>query len=136
MVTFTSHLDQVVEDPHIVLVDDDPLFAELLQRVAIKERLNLTVFTSAKEAYQTLPKMKYDVALLDYDLGRVTGVQLCNFLQSDGRAVPVMLVSNVQDIEKSEWPIAVKKAISKRAGPYTILGIARRIYRESRRKEG
>lgn len=130
MSTLSRPFEENAQNPHVVLVDDDPIFAALLKKVAIKERLNLTVILSAKEAYRTLPSLDYDVALLDFDLGRVTGVQLSTYLQNDGQTSPVILVSNIRDFQESEWPATVKKAVSKKAGPYSILGLARRIHQE------
>ena len=124
------------EGPHVVLVDDDPVFGRLLQKVAEKERMHLTIISSPREAYRALPTMRFDVGLFDYDLGVVTGIQLCNYLQQEGREVPVLLVSCSEKAEKWKWPASIRKYVSKNVGPYTILTVAREIYRANERKAG
>ena len=119
--------DASVKRPHIVLVDDDPLFIRLLQKVAEKQSLKLSVFSSPEEAYKILPDMDFDVGLFDYDLGRVTGLQLVNFLQREGRRIPILLVSHLGEIEKWRWPASIRKSVSKNAGPYSILAIAKNL---------
>ncbi len=123
--------------PHFVLVDDDPIFAKLLEKVAASQRVRLTTFCYPSDAYRELPNLDFDVAIIDYDLGRVTGVQLCQYLERLHRKVPVLLVSHLPKIESrgsaSDW---IFRALNKGAGPYSILVSAIGAHQQRKRKEG
>jgi CheY-like chemotaxis protein len=110
---------------NLILVDDDPLFARLLAKVATGQRVRLTTMFSPKEAYQRLSTMNFDGALIDYDLGRVTGIQLSRFLEAMGWKVPVILLSQIQTLKREDWPETVLVSLNKSAGPYSILACAR-----------
>jgi DNA-binding NtrC family response regulator len=131
-----KYMGRIEAEPHILLVDDDPIFGQLLQRVALKEGVRLTVISSAEDAYRWVPALKFDVGLIDYDLGRVTGIQLCNFMQAEGHEVPILLISHTGVVEESLWPTSVKRALSKDAGPYSILAVARRLHSLNLGKDG
>ena len=121
--------------PHMVLVDDDPLFGHLLEYVAKSQRIHLTVISSPEEAYRILPSLKFDVGLFDFDLGKATGIQLCNYLQREGQKVPIMLLSQYGEIDNWRWPISVKRSVEKKIGPLSILTLAMQIYQENETQE-
>jgi DNA-binding NtrC family response regulator len=117
-----------VRVPRILLVDDDPLFEAIMAHVAAREHISLTAVRSAKEIYRHLRELQFDVAILDYDLGRTTGFELATFLNSQGEKAPIIVVSAHVTIPKLRWPANVKDFFSKSVGPYPILGSAVRMF--------
>ncbi len=116
---------------HVVLVDDDPIFTSLVQKVARQERIQITIFSTVESAYRELPRLKFDVALFDYYIGDSTGMQLSQFIQQTGKKIPIILISYFGEIEKRQFPSFIDKAINKSAGPYSILTAVRKVLTQS-----
>ena len=108
---------------HILLVDDDPLFGKIMLAIASKQNVRLTYFRSPREAYQQLPSLRFDVAIIDYHLGLVNGIQLSNFLENFAKQIPVVLISgkNGDQIKDGPWPNNIQDFISKTTNPEEIL---------------
>jgi len=110
--------------PHILLVDDDPIFGKCMEALAKLEKLPFTYMVSPRDLYQQRPPDDIAVILLDYNLGPVTGVQLANYLESHGRKIPIVLVSASSLIPTEDWPKMVKACIAKSEGTKAILELA------------
>lgn len=124
---FTKELGKVTlkATPHLVLVDDDPLFNQLVARVAQAKGIRLTTISSPEEAYRDLPGMQYDAALFDYDLGRVNGIQLTRYIGHSKPRVPVILVSHCRSLKSAEnCPKSVVARLAKSVGADSILKAA------------
>jgi CheY-like chemotaxis protein len=66
--------------PTIVLVDDDPVYGSAFQRAAEIKGVPCTYCETPIEFYHRL-EFPFDIVLLDYDLGKVTGLQLSRVTQ-------------------------------------------------------
>jgi DNA-binding NtrC family response regulator len=79
--------------PQILHVDDDRDVLELVAQ-ALKATANVTSACSLKEARAVLASHHFDLAVLDMELGGVSGLDLLPDLRgSCGRAVPVIIFS-------------------------------------------
>jgi len=107
--------------PRILIVDDDPIFCRLM--AAIGEDMGVVVEyrSSLKELYKALPKLNFDAAIVDYDLGFVTGVQLSRYLERVPRGKPLILVSSYKNIPRGGWSNSVRAFVGKASGEATIL---------------
>jgi CheY-like chemotaxis protein len=107
--------------PRILIVDDDPIFCRLM--AAIGEDMGGVVEyrSSLKELYKALPKLNFDAAIVDYDLGCVTGVQLSRYLERVSRGKPLILVSSYKNIPRGGWSNSVRAFVGKASGEATIL---------------
>jgi DNA-binding response OmpR family regulator len=65
-----------VTEAAILVVDDDPDFAELLKD-ALRDGYDVDVAASALEAASRLPVFQPDLILLDIRLPDVSGLELC-----------------------------------------------------------
>ncbi|MBI4405246.1 MAG: response regulator [Deltaproteobacteria bacterium] len=117
--------------PHILVLDDDILFGKILSKIASLKQVPLTFCTSVREVGK-LPNWKFDIAIVDYDLGLVTGLQFVNYLERFMNTVPVILVSQYRQIKAAKWPTSVKGFIHKSVGPYEIFNMAVRIHEDSK----
>jgi CheY-like chemotaxis protein len=107
--------------PHLVVVDDDPLFVRVIARVAEALGIRVTTISSPAEAYRSLPNLQYDAALFDYDLGRVNGVQLSRFMNNSKPKTPVILVSNYAGLVSEDCPKSVVARLGKGVGADSIM---------------
>lgn len=105
----------------VLLVDDDPTFGKILKAVCEHHGVSLLYYDKARDAYQHLEESLFDIAIIDYDLGMVNGIQLGNFLERTVGNVPVILVSALKMPYGTEWPYPVVKFLQKQDGPTKIV---------------
>jgi len=107
--------------PRILLVDDDPTFGKIMKRAAVTKGVDLT-FCASLDEFATLQNWDYDVVMMDYDLGAVTGVELTKYIeQFTKEEVPVILVSQTNQQDFKRWPGSIREFVHKRLGPYALL---------------
>ena len=87
--------------PSIVLVDDDPVYGKMFQRAAEIKGVSCTYCQSPREFYRQLGS-GFDIALLDYELGQVTGLQLSRILKLIAPKKFVILTSAYRSIRYVE----------------------------------
>lgn len=112
--------------PKLVLIDDDPLFGNIMVRVAKKRELDIDYFSSLIETDSFGSLGQYDAAIVDYDLGNMTGIDIAEYLQLFFGDIPMILVSGEQrdkSVPKS-WPGTVRCFIHKNEGYDAILSEA------------
>jgi PAS domain S-box-containing protein len=79
--------------PHILHVDDDPYVLEVVAR-ALGNTATVTSVESIERARQALATQHFDLAVLDVELGPVSGLELLPELRSrKGDALPVIIFS-------------------------------------------
>ena len=89
-------LDQAVADdangrPHILHVDDDPAVLEVVAR-ALAATADVVSVDSIADARRALADHHFDLAVLDIELGPVSGLDLSSELRGEaGRAIPVII---------------------------------------------
>ena len=115
--------------PKIMLIDGDETFGKKL--IAAARRMNIVIEcrTNVAEIYKD-PPVEPEILILGYDLGRVNGLQLSEYLQAHAKANMIIVVvhGNIQKLQR-RVPEAVRAIISKDAGPEHILGMARLLFR-------
>lgn len=103
----------------LLLIDDDEddwlITRDLLADMPVL-RVELDWCSSAQDAYQLLKQNKYDLLLVDYRLGAVTGVELIEKLRQLSSEVPVILLTGQGSVELES------KAIELGAADYLVKG--------------
>lgn len=81
-----------------LLIEDSPEY-QLLVRVALAERFNVTVTSSADEAQRALGGTEFDLILIDVGLPGKDGLALCQELRRDPRlqSTPILFVTGRRD---------------------------------------
>ncbi len=114
--------------PRLLVVDDDPTFGKIMERAASKKSAHVT-YCESIEDFGALRNWDYDVVIMDYDLGAVTGFELTTYLEQFTAAqVPVILVSQTQRVKSPHWPDAIRKFVHKSLGPFAILEAAVQVH--------
>jgi PAS domain S-box-containing protein len=84
---------EVDEHPRILHVDDDPYVLEVVAR-ALGDSASVTSVGSVEAARQELAAHHFDLAVLNIELGPVSGLELLPELRgSGGQAIPVIIFS-------------------------------------------
>jgi len=92
----------MVERTTILYVDDNPKSSRLL--TSILEGCEFAVINANDpvEALELCRRSSFDLALLDYDMPRMTGSQLAQEIKFMKPGLPVVLISGERDIPASE----------------------------------
>ena len=105
-----------------VVIDDDPLFGNIMTRFAKAQGTEVDYFESMREFEPCSRARRYDAAIVDYDLGDMTGIDIAEQLQVLFGDIPLVLVSSQprdRSIPKT-WPKVIKGFVRKQAGFATI----------------
>ncbi len=112
---------------HFVLIDDDPTFRATLLRSAKRNGYQIDAYESLEELGAVGLLNRYDVAIVDYDLGILNGLEIAEYLELLCSNTPMILVSaNDRRADTRQWPRSIKKFIQKSMGYRYILEQAER----------
>lgn len=101
----------------VVLIDDDPVFCKLLSAQAQNFSVHLDYFASLESMSSIGNLRNYACAIVDYDLGGMTGVEIGEYLQHLFRDLPMVLISQTERSPGlSGWPNSIKGFVSKSDG--------------------
>jgi len=112
-----------VSRPRALLIDDDPMFCKQFEKHAQKSGFDLTVCKNVGDLIKLPKGREFDVAIVDYFFGELTGIQMSHLL---GGEVPVVMISNSESrsIAGDGWPGFVRAFIHKSRGIEAILAEA------------
>jgi len=101
----TTHVaNGKASSPRIVLVEDQPEVAMIIQKLGKRDGLAITWFGTAEDAWQHLRENPPDLLLLDVNLPGMNGVELCQHLRrlEEWKNVPVAMFAPDQEPELLE----------------------------------
>jgi CheY-like chemotaxis protein len=115
--------------PRIVLFDDDPIFSLSMELAAKRAGLSL-VAVSDEQDLSRLDGRGIDLAVVDFDLGDINGIQLAESLAERLGPIPMVLVSfkERRPTPRHPWPGPIKRFFHKQSGPAAILDGAVEVY--------
>ena len=101
----------------VVLIDDDPVFCKLLSAEAKHFSVQLDSYASLESMSSIGSLRNYACAIVDYDLGGMTGVEIGEYLQHLFQDLPMVLISQTERSPGlSGWPNSIKGFVSKSDG--------------------
>lgn len=111
----------------VLLIDDDPAYGSIVAALAADKHIDLHFYENLIEATYGGSKIEhYDIAIIDYDLERMTGIEVSEYLDGFFRDIPVILISNLHRSQDTThpWPACIEKFIHKSEGYDKILKAA------------
>jgi DNA-binding response OmpR family regulator len=84
---------------HILVVEDEPRLARLLQRVLTEEWHTVDVALRGDEALQLGLSDSYDLLILDRMLPGIEGTEVCRELRAAGVGTPIMILTARGSVE-------------------------------------
>ena len=85
--------------PHILVVDDEPLICQQLERLYTHDDFRVSIAPSAEEALERLEKGDVDLVVTDIRLPGLSGIDLTKRIQEIFADVPVIVITGYGDIE-------------------------------------
>jgi two-component system response regulator MprA len=83
----------VVDQAHILVVDDEPAVQSALSRALMLEHYDVAQAADGREALERLASSPYDVVILDIAMPHVDGLQVCRRLREGGDTTPVLMLT-------------------------------------------
>lgn len=79
----------------ILLVEDEPDLGRAIEKTLTRNRYIVDWTQDGREAwsYLTQPQMQYTVAVIDWMLPGLTGIELCKRLRAQGSSLPVLMLT-------------------------------------------
>ena len=77
----------------VLIVDDDNAVLNTLYKVIVSNGIEADTAFSGDEALKKILSVKYDLVLLDINLGNVSGFEVLQRMRDDGISTPVIIVS-------------------------------------------
>jgi two-component system, NtrC family, response regulator AtoC len=87
--------------PHILVVDDDPLICDQLERTFTHDGYNVTLATHAEQALQLLEDEYIDLVVTDIRLPGLSGVDLTKRIAERWSDVPIIVMTGYAQIENA-----------------------------------
>ncbi|WP_141735096.1 response regulator [Oligoflexus tunisiensis] len=97
-----------LEGCRIILIDDDRSFGLIMKQCAIQRGVSLDYFESLADLGFVALVGSYDVAILDYDLGNMTGVEIGEYLAALFDRMPMLLISGTM---RTPSPDEIRKGL-------------------------
>jgi two-component system, OmpR family, response regulator len=88
--------------PKILLVEDDKDLALLVSEWLHAENYSLDIAHDGKEGYEFLRQGHYDVVILDWDLPRMSGLEICQKYRSNKGVSPILMLTGKSQISEKE----------------------------------
>jgi DNA-binding NtrC family response regulator len=90
----------MVSKPHILVVDDDPLMCQQLERLYTDEGYRVTLASLLEQAQQVLEKEDTDLVVTDVRLaGPLDGVELTRLIAERWSDIPVIVMTGYAEIQ-------------------------------------
>jgi CheY-like chemotaxis protein len=110
----------------VLIVDDNAEYAQLLSRAAKRAGLDVRAVTNLG-ALGSPDTWDFSVAVVDFDLKAVNGIEFTSYLNHFSRPVPVVLVSAIPRHSSPDWPRNIKTFVCKEKGVDTIMAAVKKI---------
>ncbi len=113
----------------ILIVDDNEITLQTVDRLLTKEGYNVVAATNGKEAIQLLNLLTFDVVISDLTMPFVTGLDLVRHIREHFPETPVIIVSSTSD-ERSKrdcYNLGVEHFLSKPITPMELVMKVRKL---------
>ena len=86
-----------MDEPHILVVDDDQRLRDLLRGYLSRNGFRVTVAGDAAEARQSMAAMQFDLMVLDVMMPGESGLEFATALRTRDRAMPILMLTAMSE---------------------------------------
>ncbi|MBB6187999.1 response regulator [Rhodanobacter sp. MP7CTX1] len=95
------HVDGLLRDRHALIVDDNATNLKIIDQYARSWGMRVTLLDNSVEALEKFKtNSSYDIAILDYQMPGMTGIQLAGQLNKLSPKLPIIILSSVPEAKK------------------------------------
>ncbi len=121
--------------PRIMVADDDPFIVELYKAKLTREGFEVASVGDGEEAIAKLSARRPDLLLLDMSMPRVGGLEVLQFIRSDGKLadLPVIVLSNTSSdsVMNEIWDLKPARYLTKRdSKPKNVMDEILEVFKE------
>ena len=102
-------IHQIVPPKNILIVDDEPDFRIILDRILEKVGYTVMTATNGEEAFQLFTKNRFDLVVTDIRMPKVDGIQLMQQLRDENPWIPIIAISGYETETEINSKIDTKK---------------------------
>ncbi len=123
----------------ILIVEDDPIIADLYQRKFATEQFTVELAGDGSTAMESLRSHRPNVVLLDLQLPQINGIEVLKFIRAtpELQALPVIVFTNAYlgNMVQSAWKAGANKCLTKAiCTPRQVLDVVRQTLAEAEAK--
>lgn len=113
--------------PRMIVIDDDPIFLSLMVRASIRAGFEVESFASLADVGHLGSLAHFDLAIVDYQLEQMTGIEIAEYLDVFFKNMPMILVSanDKENVDLTNWPRSIKRFVSKQEGLSEVINAAK-----------
>src|SRR5271170_2207605 len=86
----------------ILVVEDDQTCAGVIQDLLTHQGYTVEIVGDGEEGRDRLKFYDYDLAVLDWQLPRLTGIQICRDIRAAGSKILILMLTGKSDIPDKE----------------------------------
>jgi len=86
-----------MDEPHILVVDDDQRLRELLRGYLSRNGFRVTLAGDAAEARQSMTGMQFDLMVLDVMMPGESGIEFAATLRGKDRVMPILMLTAMNE---------------------------------------
>jgi two-component system response regulator MprA len=107
---------QMIEQPRILVVDDEPAVQQALSRAFALERYRVELAGDGLEALDVLAEERFDAVVLDVMMPGLSGLEVCRRLRASGDHSPLLMLTARDAIDDRVAGLdAIKRKISEQS---------------------
>ena len=118
-------MEQSTRAYHILVAEDDPVMAKLLEFTLMRERYRVSICRQGDTVVEKAKQHKPDLLLVDYVLPRMTGDQIAAAFKADPELsdIPIIVVTGQgrESIRKEMLDIGVQDVFTKPFSPISLM---------------
>jgi two-component system response regulator RegX3 len=120
--------------PSVLLIEDDPTIAELIEFELTREGLHIAVATDGEQGVECFRRYRPRLVLLDLMLPGMSGFEVCRILRAESDAVAIVILSaRVSEVDRvAGLGVGADDYITK---PFAMCELVARVHANLRRYE-
>ncbi len=124
------------ETVHVLVVEDDPRMQKVLQRAFAAEGLEVIACTDGMEALERFRETRPAAVVLDLNLPRLSGREVCREIKAQAPETPVLILSAQSEVIDKVllFELGADDYVTKPFSPRELLARLQSALRRSRRK--
>ena len=114
---------------NILLVDDNSIIVQSVERLLGKEGYNVQSATNGKDAVRLMDQMVYDLVVTDLAMPFMDGTELIKYITGKYEDMPIIVISSNQDEKRKMecYALGIENFLTKPFPPMELLMKIKRL---------